>query len=219
MRVIAGQYRRRTLVAPAGHATRPTSDRLRETLFNVLAPRLTGARFLDLYAGSGANGIEALSRGAAYVVFVEQAMPAVAATRANLAALKLSAGYAIEVRAVAAWLRESARQVATLQEPARRAGSTSPASFDVIFLDPPYDQFGEYATTLASLGHETNALVAPGGIVVAEHRRAHRDGADVPADRYGRLERTRVIEQGDAALSFYAHGPGALDVDLKDTNS
>ena len=87
MRIIAGEYRSRTLEAPAGLATRPTSDRLRETLFNVLAPRMEGAVFLDLYAGSGAVGIEALSRGAASVDFVERAESAVAVLRKNLARL------------------------------------------------------------------------------------------------------------------------------------
>ena len=89
MRVIAGTLRRRTLEAPAGLATRPTSDRLRETLFNVLAPRIEGARFLDLYAGSGAVGIEAVSRGAASVVLVERAEPALKVLRANLEKLGL----------------------------------------------------------------------------------------------------------------------------------
>ena len=84
MRIIAGTYRSRVLAAPAGIATRPTSDRLRETLFNVLAPRIAGARFLDLYAGSGAVGIEALSRGAAQVTFVERAPAALKALRQNL---------------------------------------------------------------------------------------------------------------------------------------
>ena len=88
MRIIAGQFRSRTLQAPAGLGTRPTSDRLRETLFNVLAPRIQGAAFLDLYAGSGAVGIEALSRGAASVAFVERAPAALAMLRANLARLE-----------------------------------------------------------------------------------------------------------------------------------
>ena len=84
MRVIAGTYRSRQLVAPKGTATRPTSDRLRETLFNILAARVPGCRFADLYAGTGAVGIEAISRGAAQVWFAEKAAPALAAIRANL---------------------------------------------------------------------------------------------------------------------------------------
>jgi 16S rRNA (guanine(966)-N(2))-methyltransferase RsmD len=194
MRVIAGEYRRRTLVAPQGMETRPTSDRLRETLFNVLAPRLEGARFLDLYAGSGANGIEALSRGAAQVVMVEKAPPAVAAIRANLAALKVPGGFVVEARSVGSWLTA--------------AGKKDAGGFDVVFLDPPYDAAGEYEATLGALG--AGALLAPGAVVVAEHRRVRRGRPAVGsapaefADRYGRLERTRVLEQGDGALSFYA---------------
>ncbi len=190
MRVIAGEYRRRTLVAPRGLDTRPTTDRLRETLFNVLAPRLAGASFLDLYAGSGANGIEALSRGAKRVVFVENAAPALASIRANLAALKLTTGYSVEPQAVGPWLR--------------RCAARSLPGFDILFLDPPYDYAAEYAATLELLGGETRALLAPGAIVVAEHRRSRRGANEVvPEDCYGSLERTRVLEQGDAALSFY----------------
>ena len=200
MRVIAGEYRRRGLVAPRGLATRPTTGRLRETLFNVLAPRIEGARFLDLYAGSGANGIEALSRGAAHVVFVENAAPAVTAIRANLAALQVPAGrYSVDTRAVSTSLLAAARKAG---EGAAVAGS---GSYDLVFLDPPYEDAEAYATTLDLLGGEAAVLLAPGAIVVAEHRRARRGVAGAaPAERHGGLERTRVLEQGDAALSFYA---------------
>src|SRR5580692_2039383 len=94
MRIIAGRYRSRLLDAPAGLATRPTSDRLRETLFNVLAPRIAGARFLDLYAGSGAVGIEAHSRGAARVELVERSATALVVLRKNLAGLRIGPGIA-----------------------------------------------------------------------------------------------------------------------------
>src|ERR1700735_4362705 len=100
MRIIAGTFRSRPLQAPAGFATRPSSDRLRETLFNVLAPRIEGARFLDLYAGSGAVGLEALSRGAEHVVFVERAPAALAALRKNLDRLALTAGFRIHAASV-----------------------------------------------------------------------------------------------------------------------
>src|ERR1700757_4573222 len=106
MRVIAGSFRSRTLQAPAGLATRPTSDRLRETLFNVLAPRMEGAHFLDLYAGSGAVGIEAMSRGAARVVGVERAAPALKVLRANLARLGVREGFEIHSGTVKAFLRQ-----------------------------------------------------------------------------------------------------------------
>ena len=105
MRVIGGTYRSRRLIAPRGLATRPTSDRLRETLFNVLAPRIEGAVFADLYAGSGAVGIEAISRGASLVYFVDSAPSAVAAIRSNLAALKITTGFQIVSSTVSAALR------------------------------------------------------------------------------------------------------------------
>src|ERR1700744_1805058 len=105
MRVIAGKFRSRLLTAPRGTDTRPTSDRLRETLFNVLAPRIEGAMFLDLYAGSGAVGIEALSRGAREAIFVEQAEVALKAIRGNLAGLGIRGNFALEARSVAAGLR------------------------------------------------------------------------------------------------------------------
>src|SRR5215469_10088732 len=100
MRVIAGEYRSRRLETPRGMATRPTSDKLRETLFNVLGPRVEGAKFVDLYAGSGAVGIEAISRGAEFVWFAEKAPAASAAIWANLRALKIAGGYALEDRGV-----------------------------------------------------------------------------------------------------------------------
>src|SRR6202042_1716650 len=118
MRIIAGSYRSRTRAAPPGLATRPTSDRLRETLFNVLAPRIKGANFLDLYAGSGAVGIEALSRGAAHVEFVGRAEPALRVLRANLARLGLTAGFRIHAASVSTVLRRV--------KPV--------AAFDVVFL-------------------------------------------------------------------------------------
>jgi 16S rRNA (guanine966-N2)-methyltransferase len=183
MRVIAGQYRSRVLKAPQGLDTRPTSDRLRETLFNILAPRLAGAVFLDLYAGSGAVGIEALSRGARESIFVEQGEPALKAIRANLAALAIHGGYALEAGSVAASLRR-------LTEAGRHA--------DVIFLDPPYSRADEYEKTLHLLGDACRRILPPGGIVVAEHER-RRD----LEDRYETLIRYRVLTQGDAGLSFY----------------
>ena len=183
MRIIAGTFRSRTLEAPAGLATRPTSDRLRETLFNVLSPRMAGARFLDLYAGSGAVGLEALSPGAGHVDFVERAEPALRALRANLARLGVAAGFRIHGAGVGAVLRKM------------KPG----AAFDVVFLDPPYDAAQEYAATLGLLGGAAAGLLAEGAAVIAEHRRKER-----LEDTYGALARTRLLEQGDAALSFYA---------------
>jgi 16S rRNA (guanine966-N2)-methyltransferase len=185
MRIIAGTFRSRTLEAPAGLATRPTSDRLRETLFNVLTPKIGGARFLDLYAGSGAVGIEAISRGAADVEFVERAEPALRVLRANLARLALTAGFRIHGAGVGAVLRKM------------KPG----AGFDLVFLDPPYDAAHEYAATLGLLGGGAKSLLADGAVVIAEHRKKER-----LEERYGELGRVRLLEQGDAALSFYAVG-------------
>jgi 16S rRNA (guanine966-N2)-methyltransferase len=184
MRIIAGTYRSRPMQAPAGLATRPTSDRLRETLFNVLTPRIQGAAFLDLYAGSGAVGIEALSRGAEHVVFVERAPTALKVLRANLARLGLTDGFSLQTGSVGTYLRRM---------------QTELKQFDLVFLDPPYDAAEEYAATLGLLGGAAENLLSTGAVVIAEHRRKER-----LEENYGSLARTRLLEQGDAALSFYS---------------
>jgi 16S rRNA (guanine(966)-N(2))-methyltransferase RsmD len=189
MRIIAGSFRSRTLQAPPGLATRPTSDRLRETLFNVLAPRIEGAAFLDLYAGSGAVGIEAISRGAAQATFVERAPAALSVLRGNLARLELTSGFRIHAAGVSGWLRKPAVVQA----------------FDLVFLDPPYNAAEEYSGTLGLLGGAASRRLAPGALVIAEHRRKQR-----LSDRYGNLERTRLLEQGDASLSFFAASPAQV---------
>jgi 16S rRNA (guanine(966)-N(2))-methyltransferase RsmD len=189
MRIIAGTYRSRALQAPAGLATRPTSDRLRETLFNVLAPRIEGAAFLDLYAGSGAVGIEALSRGAERVEFVERAPAALAVLRGNLDKLGLTAGFRLHAGSVGTVLRR--------MKP--KANVAAGGKFDLVFLDPPYDAAGEYEIALQILGGGVAGVLAPGAVVIAEHRKKER-----LEDKYGALGRTRLLEQGDAALSFYA---------------
>jgi len=181
MRIIAGTYRSRVLVAPDGAATRPTSDRLRETLFNVLAPRIEGAAVLDLYAGSGAVGLEAMSRGAAQVTCVEHGKTARDALWANIRKLGVEDAVRVVSASVASYL-------------ARASGP-----WDIVFLDPPYDAENEYASTLQALGGVAADRLAADAAVIAEHRRKQR-----LEDRYGRLARTRLLEQGDAALSFYA---------------
>ena len=187
MRIIAGQFRSRLLHAPRGLDVRPTSDRLRETLFNVLAPRIAGSVFLDLYAGSGAVGIEALSRGVREAIFVEQAEPSLRAIRANLASLGIRGGYSLEPRSDAAALPR-------LAEAGRAA--------DFIFLDPPYVAQEQYALALGLLGGDCHALLAPDAVVIAEHEKRH-----ALDDRYGVLLRTRLLQQGDAALSFFRIDP------------
>ena len=190
MRVIAGTYRSRQLAAPKGLETRPTSDRLRETLFDMIAPRMAGCRFADLYAGTGAVGIEAISRGAAQVWFAEKAEPALAAIRANLKTLKISSGFAIEERGTGA----------LLERLAKTAENSPDGLVDVVYLDPPWEAAAEYEKTLHLLGSARGlAVLAPGALVVAEH-----SSKSPLAERFGNLAQTRTLKQGDAALTFYA---------------
>lgn len=190
MRVIAGTFRSRPLLAPRGALTRPTSDRLRETLFNVLAQRIPGARLADLYAGTGAVGIEALSRGAREVLFAERGAPAVAALRSNLQALGIVSSYVLESRSVAAALD--------------RALENAVAPFDLVFLDPPYEGLAEYSATLSLLGSSRGSrLLSPGALVIAEHS----SKSPLP-ESFGSLRMTRTLKQGDASLSFFAAETG-----------
>ena len=178
MRIIAGSFKGRRLKSPTWEGLRPTSDKLRETLFNLIAPRIAGARVLDGYAGTGAAGIEALSRGAAFVTFVERDRRAHALIAENLAHCGVANGYVIIAADIARALAET-----------HAAGST----FDIVLLDPPYDH-----PTDAELAIVAEVL-APGGIVVVEHARRR------PApERAGRLTRSRDVLSGDSALAFYA---------------
>ena len=185
MRVIAGAYRSRLLAAPRGTETRPTSDRLRETLFNVLTPRIQGSVFVDLYAGSGAVGIEAVSRGASGVFFAETERAALTALRANLQTLGIRA-------------QVESGGTSTLLKRMLTAGDHA----DIVFLDPPYDASDEYERTLRWLGAEGLLLLADGAVVIAEHR----SKSPCPV-AYGALESYRTVKQGDAALTFYRRLP------------
>ena len=178
MRVIAGTHKGRRLKTPDWDGLRPTSDKLRETLFNILAPRIAGARVLDAYAGTGAVGIEALSRGAAAVTFVEQDRRAQALIEANLAQCRIDTGYNL--------VRGTVEQaVAMLLVPGFEP-------FDIVLLDPPYAMPGHTALM------KIDALVAPDGVVVLEHARH----APAP-EQAGRLVRVRHIASGDSMLTFY----------------
>jgi 16S rRNA (guanine(966)-N(2))-methyltransferase RsmD len=177
------------LQAPKGTDTRPTSDRLRETLFNVLQPRIEGSRFVDLYAGSGAVGIEAISRGADFVWFAEKEKAAVRAIRDNLAALKIGSGYALEDRGVGKLLE-------SLLEKGR--------AVDLVYLDPPYEAEEEYNFALQFLCRNQATLLADGALVIAEHQKKAPPAEKFKSKGGERLERTRTLVQGDAALSFYA---------------
>jgi 16S rRNA (guanine(966)-N(2))-methyltransferase RsmD len=185
MRVIAGTYRSRILKSLKGLALRPTSDRLRETLFNVLGPGVSGSRFVDLFAGTGAIGIEALSRAAAEIVFIENHPPAVNLIHRNLASLDIRSGFTV-------LSADALRGLELLQARQKRE---KPA-YDYVFIDPPYAAAEEYERVLEFLG--TADLLAYGGIVVAEHHRKF----DLP-EKAGGLRRVRVLRQGDAVLSFY----------------
>jgi len=177
IRIIGGELRGRTLETPSWDGLRPTSDRLRETLFNILTPRISGARLLDGYAGTGAVGIEALSRGASRVTFVEQDPRAEGLIRKNLARCGVADRHVI----IRARLAAAAAQLGD--------------SFDIVFLDPPYG-----GDELASGLDAGAALVAPGGLLVIEH--ARRDAAP---ETVAGLKRTRALIQGDSALAFYTH--------------
>jgi 16S rRNA (guanine(966)-N(2))-methyltransferase RsmD len=172
MRVIAGEWRSRKLKSVPGEATRPTPDRLRETLFDILQTRIEGATFVDAYAGTGAVGIEALSRGARHVYFLERDRTALAAIRENLASLG-AAGSATVV-------------------PGQVAKTIALHRADIVFLDPPYALEKEYAAALEALGKAEHALV-----IVQHSVRTNL------AEQYGGLRRSRLVRQGDNALSFY----------------
>jgi 16S rRNA (guanine966-N2)-methyltransferase len=184
VRVIAGTLKGRRLEPPTWTGLRPTSDKLRETLFNVLAPRVAGARVLDGFAGTGANGIEAISRGAAHVTFVESDRRALQLIETNLARCGVRNGYAI-IRGTVA------RAVGT--PPA--SGADGQPAFDIILLDPPYDM--PHEGPHGSL-QGIDGVLAPGGLVVLEH--ARRQAAPASA---GRLVRVRELTSGDSALAFY----------------
>ena len=188
MRIIAGTYRSRILKSLKGSALRPTSDWLRETLFNILGPAVAGSRFLDLYAGTGAVGIEAISRGAIESVFVENHAAAAKLIRENLASLNIASGFQV-------FPADASQSLAKLSARPR-------APFDFVFLDPPYDAEREYLSALDSLAGST--LLSPNSIVIAEHRKSFQ-----LSESFGALHRYRILKQGDAALSFFRLRPSA----------
>ena len=184
MRVIGGTHRGRRLRTVAGLAVRPTSDRLRETLFNILALRISGSRFLDICAGSGAVGVEALSRGASAVTFIERSRQACAVIQTNLAALGLT-------HAATMINRDAAAALNRLEQES--------GQFAIAFFDPPYasEIYGQVMRQLAS----GNLLLA-GAVVIVEHR-----AKTPPTREYGKLRIWREVKQGESALAFYETGP------------
>ena len=185
--MIAGEFRGRKLRAPDWAGLRPTSDKLRETLFNILGPSIRDARVLDGYAGTGAVGIEALSRGAAHVTFVDNDSRAVHLIESNLQLCRIAARTAENPYAII--------RAGFVGADTRLGGSP----FDVIFLDPPYG-----ATELAGALAAAEPLVGVGTLLVIEHSTRDRT-----PERSGDLARTRVVTSGDSALAFYRRSPDA----------
>ena len=175
MRVIAGALKGRRLRAPTWSGLRPTSDKLRETLFNILAPRVAGAHVVDGFAGTGAVGIEALSRGAAHVTFIEKDRRAAALIQDNLSTCGVESGFAIARGDTGTVLR----------------GLPAETTFEIIVLDPPYDAAG-----IEQLLDAAAERLAPDGVVVLE--RATRREPDIPAS----LTHMRNVKSGDSTLTF-----------------
>ncbi len=180
MRVISGLYRGRVLKSPLDNKTRPTSDRLRETLFNVLAPRIDDeTRFLDLCAGTGAIGIEALSRGAAFVTFVDRSKKSCALIEENLDKLDIP---------------ESSTDILGL-DAENFTGREHATGWDIAFYDPPYE--ADYSIVLHEFGFNTTLLNDVGVLVVEHHTKKNMP------DLVGRVRRWRILKQGETSLSFY----------------
>jgi len=184
MRVIGGVHRGRRLRTVAGLQVRPTSDRLRETLFNIIAPKITGCRFLDVCAGSGAVGIEAHSRGADEVTFIERNRQACIAINTNLEMLGITQGATVINRDASVALKR-------LEQDARH--------FDFVFFDPPYAS-EIYDSVMRQLGF--GKLLTRTSVVIVEHRIKMP-----PNTRYGRLKLFREVKQGESGLAFFATVP------------
>ena len=181
MRIISGLYRGRVLRSPPDNKTRPTSDRLRETLFNILAPKITEeTRFLDLCAGTGAIGIEALSRGAEFATFVDKSRRACALIEENLDLLKIPE-------------KQTKIHCATAENFVSRPHEKG---WDIIFYDPPYQE--NYAIILHQIGENESSILNQTGVFIAEHH-----SKNLLPDEKGELRRWRLLKQGETCLSFY----------------
>jgi 16S rRNA (guanine966-N2)-methyltransferase len=185
MRIIAGKYRSRQLHSLKGLPLRPTSDRLRESLFDILGQLVDGSRFIDAFAGTGAVGIEALSRGASEVIFLENQPKVVALIKKNLESLQAKTG----IRVLPVDVLHGLQALSKENRPAQ-------AQQEILFLDPPYDHATAYERVLSFLGSAT--LLSENSLVIAEHRRKF----ELP-EVVENLQRVRVLRQGDAALTFY----------------
>jgi len=183
VRVIAGEFKSRKLKTLDGQATRPTSDRLKETLFNLLQSRIATSAFLDCFAGSGNIGIEALSRGAAFVAFVEASAGAVQVIRQNLALLGEAASSRYQILS-----QKAEAGLKSLERAGRK--------FDIVFLDPPYADADQYPRVFEQL--QNCELLNDKALVVAEHSKFIALPAQVM-----HLDRRREVRQGDSVLSLF----------------
>lgn len=193
MQVLAGKYKNRRLQSSASPKVKPTARRLREALFDFLGARILEARFLDLCAGSGAVGIEALSRGAAQVTFVDRAARMLNFIKLNLERCAVPEEQVNVIQGEATGFLQSAT-------------ASERGVWDVAFFDPPYAT--DYAPVLALFGQGA-ALEHNSGILVVEH---HCE--KILADRIGILRRQHIIHQGESCLSFYERKPSARDLEL-----
>ena len=185
MRVISGKFKSRRLKGTPPAGIRPTSDKLKETIFNIIGHRVEGATFLDGCAGMGGIGIEAISRGAAQVYFVDQSRKACRIVRQNLESLKIEGGFKI------------------LEMDITRALHVVAIQFAVAFVDPPYERSDLYAATLSRFGN--SPILSPDGLLIIEHSKRQ----ELP-DVSGTLYKIRSLVQGDAALAFYSRDQGNL---------
>jgi 16S rRNA (guanine(966)-N(2))-methyltransferase RsmD len=178
MRIISGRFKSRRLKGTPPSGIRPTSDKLRETVFNILGTSVQGATFLDGCAGMGAVGIEAISRGAAEVYFVDQSRKACRIIRENLDSLDIQEGFQI------------------LEMDLMKVLDSLRVQFDIAFLDPPYEREDLQLAALERFG--SRPLLAPDGLLIIEHSKRK----ELP-DVSGTLRKIRSLVQGDAALAFY----------------
>jgi 16S rRNA (guanine966-N2)-methyltransferase len=183
LRIIAGIYRGRHLKSPPSLDVRPTSDRLRETLFNILSPRINNVRFLDLCAGSGGVGIEALSRGAAHATFVDRSRKMCGLIEANLDLCKVP---------------EDQTEVfnSEASEFLHQAVNREMKPWDIVYFDPPYQD--NYLRVLEFFGTHADNLLTSEALIVVEHYYKNQ----LP-EEFGHIHRSRMLKQGDASLSFY----------------
>lgn len=186
MRIIGGTLRGRQLARPSGSGTRPTAGQVKEALFNILAEKIPGARFLDLFAGAGAVGIEALSRGAESATFVETDRMACRLIRDNLRRCGCEAVADIRQVPAARFLQQHTTSMAALP-------------YDIVFLDPPYHT-DEGGNILPALGR--GVIISRDGVVVFEHFHKTR-----LADQIGHLALIKTYRYGDTLLSMYQRAP------------